>query len=218
MESLIRDMPSGSSDYHNKRPSASSTTAETLSSSSFEDLPDTTSSSVLKVKTQEASLVTVKKSSTRRIRKVRFSTLEVRVYPLCLGDNPAVRDRLPIQLDYSKPCEMMVMGLEDFERKRPPRRQKSDDLRLSLTARKLRLGLDQVQPDQVRKCLQTVRQTQQQRGWTHRTQALEPIQERLETLHKAVGNATWNRRRKSKEREMLGPYKETSKDPMATAA
>ena len=77
--------------------------------------------------------------------------------------------------------------------------------------------MDQVKPKQVRKCLQSVRQAQQQRGWTNRTQALEPIQEGLELLHKAVGNATWNRRRKEKERAMLEPYRK-NKDPVATAA
>lgn len=197
--------------------SMSSSTTETVASSESSSFimpnsaPERTPSGILKIKSQEASLGTclVVPPYSRRVRskRVRYSTLEIKSYPLCLGDNPAVRGSLPLALDYFQPCETLLLGLEDYERQRPPRADNHEELRLSQAARRRRLEPEQVKPQQLRRCLGTVRLVQQQRGWTHRTRALEPVQEGLEQIQKAVGNATWNRRRKEKERELLSPYK-----------
>jgi hypothetical protein len=191
----------------------SSSTNDTVCSGSFTTTGATPASdtSILKVKTQEASLAMDVNVPTfprpRRRKLVRYSTLEIRSYPLCLGDNPAVRGNLPLALDYSQPCETRLMGLEDYERQRGPRAKNQEGFRLSQFARTQVLDQAKVEPSHLRECTKKVRLVQQQRGWTNRIRSLEPIQEGWELIHKAVRNATWNRSQKQKERELLRRYR-----------
>jgi len=55
--------------------------------------------------------------------KISFSTLEIREYNITLGDNPGGSEGPPISLDweYNK-GRTQVLTLEDYERKRAPRR------------------------------------------------------------------------------------------------
>jgi len=74
---------------------------------------------------------------TQLERKVSFSNLEIREYPITLGDNPGGTMGPPISLDYQKGETQMVM-LEDYENKRPPRRSLSE-LHITGDIRTLRL-------------------------------------------------------------------------------
>ena len=207
-----------------RKPPMSASVTQSTPTSSLTSRPSTrsmefaaTASSILKVKTQEASLAidmeTLRRRRPRR-KKVRHSTLEIRSYPFCLGHNPAVRGGLPLALDYSQPCETEVMRMDDYERQRPPRKKHCDDLRLSPSDRQECLNASQIGLQELCQCMKGIKRIQHQRGWTQRTRPLEPSQEGLEVICKSVGNATWNRRRKGNERELLRAYKSKDNAPL----
>jgi hypothetical protein len=76
-----------------------------------------------------------KEISSRRSLSASFSTLEIREYPITLGDNPGGVNGPPISLDfnYSK-RRTQIIALEDYETSRLPRR-KRDDLRMDANMR-----------------------------------------------------------------------------------
>lgn len=56
-------------------------------------------------------------------RSIRFEKLEVRDYPLALGDNPSVTNGPPLTIEWEHAGEY-VISVEDYENNRPPRRHK----------------------------------------------------------------------------------------------
>lgn len=59
--------------------------------------------------------------------KPKFSTLEIREYPVALGDNPGGVAGPPICLDWKHDEERtLIMPLEEFESKRAPRREEHE--------------------------------------------------------------------------------------------
>jgi len=60
-------------------------------------------------------------------RTTSFSTLEIREYPITLGDNPGGARGPPISLDWEHDGEQtQVIPLETYEDKRPPRRKRAE--------------------------------------------------------------------------------------------
>jgi len=52
---------------------------------------------------------------------VTFNTVEVREYPIILGDNPAVSEGPPLTIDWAH-SDVDEFGVEEYETTRPPRR------------------------------------------------------------------------------------------------
>lgn len=98
------------------------------------------------------SIMKQSNSSSRRSNlKTSFSTLEIREYVITLGDNPGGCQGPPMTLDwgYNKK-HTKVVALEDYERRRPPRRCKSglhvpDNMRMCLLERKNGFSFRQLQ-------------------------------------------------------------------------
>jgi len=56
-----------------------------------------------------------------------FSTIQIREYPITLGNNPGGLKGPPITLEWKHDDEKtLVISLEDYEKTRPPRRDESD--------------------------------------------------------------------------------------------
>ena len=63
------------------------------------------------------------------MKKVWFDQLEVREYPMILGDNPATSEGAPVTIDWEFQNEFLV-DVEYFELYRPSRKSK-DHFKLS---------------------------------------------------------------------------------------
>jgi hypothetical protein len=104
-----------------------SKTIRTSSSSSlsFNVPDDEVKKGCLKIKTQTESLKKTVSSSTDD-RSVFFSTLEIRTYPLRLGDNPSISSGPPLTISWDSEGDPLVVELEDYEESRPTRRSRKD--------------------------------------------------------------------------------------------
>ena len=108
------------------------TCSSSSSSFSFDDEPRV-KRSCLKVKTQTESLKKKISTSTGDCSVV-FSTLEIRSYPLRLGDNPSISSGPPLTMSWRPEGVPLVVEVEDYEDTRPTRRPK-DALRVSKLVR-----------------------------------------------------------------------------------
>lgn len=74
------------------------------------------------------NLPILKDDSSGRRRAVAFDKIEVYGFPTVLGDNPTA-EGAPLRLD-SNPDYRLLLHVDDYERRRPPRRH-AEELRLS---------------------------------------------------------------------------------------
>ena len=66
-------------------------------------------------------------SSNGTKRSISFTTLEISEYPVTVGDNPAVPNGVPLQLDWEHNSEStQVLDVEQYEMYRPEQRTKSE--------------------------------------------------------------------------------------------
>ena len=89
--------------------------------------------SCLKVKTQTESLHR-KISTCTSDKKVFFSTIEIRTYPLRLGDNPSTSSGPPLTISWDPEGAPRSFEVDDYEETRPTRRSE-DSLKVSKLVR-----------------------------------------------------------------------------------
>jgi hypothetical protein len=134
---------------------------------------------------------------------VRFSTVHIREYPICIGDNPSSLRGPPISLEWEYIDEKEV-SLEANETitKRTPNELKTS----SLDRRKMlkRAGFSGMELTRASKKVDNDRSRRQQ---TIRGLNSTKIQEYKEIATRAILNATVNRATKKREREFLEPYR-----------
>jgi hypothetical protein len=160
----------------------------------------------LPVEPEAAKNVTKKASKGKR---VRFSVLQIRDYPMRVGDNPAVSKGVPITIDWTHDGEVTV-SIDDYEHSRagtPPRcmlelrippKMRTDILKqLGNSAADMMVGT---------KVANVIRF---QRRRTVEALQTAPMEEALEKYRRAILNATIMRGRKRREREYLFIYKTT---------
>jgi hypothetical protein len=75
----------------------------------------------LKVRTHDASISTSYYTDGPERRSVDFSTIEVRTYPIILGDNPAVSSGPPFTIDWDHQ-DAEEIPLSDYEKLKPEKR------------------------------------------------------------------------------------------------
>jgi hypothetical protein len=137
-------------------------------------------------------------------RRVTFSTLEIREYPICVGDNPAVSIGVPITIQWTHDGES-IFSVEDYEEQRPtprtmlqlrmPSRCRADLLK--------RLGFSRTDVMEGTKHANIARN---RRKRTRETLKFQPAHEFLERARRATLNATLKRAAKRKEKEFLHRY------------
>jgi len=94
--------------------------------------------SCLKVRTQSESLR--KQASSFSLleedkdKNVRFSTVEMRLYPLRLGDNPSISGGPPLTIGWDYEGSPIVSKVEEYETIRPPRRT-SEEMKIPRSLR-----------------------------------------------------------------------------------
>jgi hypothetical protein len=188
---------------------------------------DTSSSScslVLETKDNECSnktIVSALKSSKcpstelpcAQQKNVRFSSIEIREYPGCLGDNPAVSAGVPITIEWEHQCEY-ELNVQDYEAARPPRRNKFQ-MRIGPLDRTLILKSSGYSRQEIKARIKETDIARHQRQRTGELLLLAPLQESLERIQKAAANATIRRAAKRQERALLAEYVRPPKVGMA---
>jgi hypothetical protein len=143
---------------------------------------------------------------------IGFSTVEIREYPIQIGDNPSVTRGVPITIGWDH-CSSYTLNLDDFELVRPARRLKLQLKMESLDRIRMLKAMGYSRQD----IQQEVRKVNADRGRRQRTREtsnLARVEEFLERVRRAVLNATVRRRQKRRERELLANY--VSKDDTVT--
>jgi hypothetical protein len=143
---------------------------------------------------------------------VGFSTVEIREYPIQIGDNPSVTRGVPITIGWDH-CSSYTLNLDDFELVRPARRLKPQLKMESLDRIRMLKAMGYSRQD----IQQEVRKVNVDRGRRQRTREtlnLARMEECLERVRRALLNATVRRRQKRRDRELLADY--ISKDDTVT--
>lgn len=183
-------------------------TVTTLESSQLEDqIPKTILSQHLAIpsaSTPAACASSLSSTDDDRLRKVAFGSVEIREYPIIVGDNPSTLTGVPICIDWEHVNEI-VCSLDEYEEQKPESRTMVE-LRLPKIVRDdmlKRLGFSLKERQRGMKMANIGRN---QRKKTEERSKLVPLQESLETMKRATVNATFGRSRKRREKELLGKY------------
>lgn len=79
------------------------------------------------------------KSTFDETKELRFSTIEIREYPICVGDCPTLTGGPPVTIDWSH-TDTLLVNVDDYEKEHPSRdRVVDDDLMLPALCRYERL-------------------------------------------------------------------------------
>mmetsp|Transcript_16335 Transcript_16335/g.21338 ORF Transcript_16335/g.21338 Transcript_16335/m.21338 type:complete len:145 (+) Transcript_16335:183-617(+) len=117
-------------------------------------------------------------------KSVSFNSLEIREYPIILGDNPSVSSGIPITIAWDHyGCE--VQSVDDYEKYRHPRRDMYE-MRLPAKVR-IRMAMEGSSKEEMRAVFRSTMKIQKQRNATVAT---------LDTPFETAGNAYSSVRRK----------------------
>jgi hypothetical protein len=156
------------------------------------------------------------------IRKaVSFSTIKVRTYSICIGDNPACSDGLPLAMDWEYLKEYSFT-VDYYERKlekwaanpssplQPGRypRKSEQQLRISANDRLQLLWGAGFLPQETNQMTRSVNIDRKRRQASIRTLQAIKFLYFCETVGRATRNSTIRRSSKKREREFLKPYKQ----------
>ncbi|KAI2497489.1 hypothetical protein MHU86_16991 [Fragilaria crotonensis] len=124
----------------------------------------------------------LRKESQRTV----FSTLEVREYPMILGDNPSCLEGPPISIDWAHdPSTQFILDVNTFERMRGIRRR-SDELVLSRSAREKRIKAIGFSSNDIAKVVRQVRKERHHRMVSSQQSSLDPIHEAVESATSGI--------------------------------
>eukprot|EP00934_Nitzschia_sp_Nitz4_P005059 Nitzschia sp. Nitz4//scaffold76_size158648//95115//95813//NITZ4_002555-RA/size158648-processed-gene-0.244-mRNA-1//1//CDS//3329557872//5049//frame0 len=138
-------------------------------------------------------------------KKVVFSTLEIREYPIIPGDNPSVTVGCPITIDWAHD-DLVTCHVEEYEGARPKPRTMIE-LRIPSQLREEMLKRQGYSRQDILAGTKKANLTKNARRRTQETMKLAPLQEFLEKAKRGTMNATLNRSGKKKEREMLNAHR-----------
>ncbi|CAJ1931178.1 unnamed protein product [Cylindrotheca closterium] len=138
---------------------------------------------------------------------VKFSQIQIREYPMIVGDNPSALTGVPVTIDWEHVDELEFQ-LEDYESGRPQPPRSMVQLRMPASHRDGILksqGFSLAERNHGKKMANV---TKGRRRRTSETMKLSHVAETAEIWKRATKNATWGRKQKQKEREYLHPYVE----------
>lgn len=156
--------------------------------------PVTSSSEQTESQTQEPT------ETTGNRRKVGFSTLHIREYPMIPGDNPSVTMGCPITIDWQHDYDI-TCHVAEYEEARPKPRSVLE-LRLPAQLREDLLKRAGFSRQDILKGTKEANITKGRRRRTQETMKLAPIQELMERAKRGTLNMTIKRGSKKKEREL----------------
>jgi len=144
-------------------------------------------------------------------RAVSFTKIQIREYPIIVGDNPSVLTGTPITIDW-EPVEEMTFDFQDYEDTRADTPRSMLELRMPAKHREAILknqGFSLADRNKGRKMANIVKN---QRKRTDEKAGLANVAETMEEWKRATKNATWGRKQKQKERALLNSYTTQDQD------
>jgi hypothetical protein len=143
--------------------------------------------------------------------RVRFSSVQIREYPICIGDNPSSTRGPPITLGWDYATEK-ELSIEESERKwkRTPQ-----GLLLSELKRMVRLHNSGFHSSEIQRATSNVNDDRSRRRETIEGLKWAKAHECAETVMRAILNATTKRGEKKRERELLKPYRNHKLSPIS---
>lgn len=159
---------------------------------------------ILKVKTQRESESTSSLLANPQKSSVSFSCIDIREYPICIGDSPAGNTGTPLSIYWEHFSEVRI-GLEEYEKARPDRRD-HNALSMGETVRYellLRIGYTRVE---IRNRTKPVNIERAQRKHTLATLNLAGMQEVQQAISRKTLNILTFGARKRKERRMMESF------------
>lgn len=141
------------------------------------------------------------KLELKSVPSVVFGTVQVRCYPVIVGDNPSVSAGPPLSIDWEH-MSSSEYDLERFERSRSGRRE-SFSLKIPPYIRNEILDRCGECLDEIYERVREVRTAKEQRELTLRNLVWSGIHESTEKFQRGLKNATTGRREKMKQRLMM---------------
>ena len=133
-------------------------------------------------------------------KSVTFTTLEIRLFPLCLGDNPAGVQGAPISIDWDH-IEEVTTTVDDYETHRADPTRMSSDLRTTWELRWYRLCQAGYSESEIMDCIEAVDEIRLRRMRTNNALLLSGVHFFFERIRRGIKNATVGRDAKLLERE-----------------
>eukprot|EP00980_Cylindrotheca_fusiformis_P017511 scaffold5493_cov166-Cylindrotheca_fusiformis.AAC.1 len=143
------------------------------------------------------------RSSCSLDASVRFSHVQIREYPICIGDNPSTTEGPPISLGWEYDEEKEIPVDENEQKKR----RSLEELTLSNLKRMARLHSCGYDKAEIKKAIMETNVERDRRQETVDGLKNQKAHERFESMKRAVLNATFKRAQKKRERDLLKPYK-----------
>jgi hypothetical protein len=135
---------------------------------------------------------------------VRFSSVEVREYPICMGDNPGSFKGAPISMDWDF-FASKTLPVDDFELR--PRRLQMQQFYMDPLQRVLILKRVGYSGDEIKEGTARVNELRARRQRTKDSLRFTPFFESSERVIRGILNQTIYRSRKKDERNYLKKYK-----------
>jgi len=154
----------------------------------------------------ETEAESVRDSDCRK--NVRFSTLEIREYPMCMGDSPACARGIPIAIGWEYITAHTDIPVDEYELLRPRRREKQELKMESLD--RIRLLKQEgfgYSRKEIQEAISEVDKERRRRQKTRNWLRLAPIEEACETVIRDVLHCTIWRSRKHRMDQYLEPFK-----------
>jgi hypothetical protein len=167
-------------------------------------MPDQARRGILRVKTQRESVSKTLGLANPEKLSISFSFIDIREYPICIGDNPGGSRGTPLSIEWVHVSEVQI-GLEEYEDARPERRNRSalamgESVRYDLLRRSgyslmdIRVGTKPVNIGRI------------QRKQTMATLNLAPLHELQQAISRKTLNILSFGARKRKERRMMESF------------
>jgi hypothetical protein len=159
---------------------------------------------ILRVKTQRESVSTMLGLANPEKLSISFSFIDIREYPICIGDNPGGNKGTPLSIEWVHVSQVQI-GLEEYEDARPERRSHSalamgEIVRYDLLRR---LGYSRMD---IRIQTKPVNIERAQRKRTLATLNLAPLQELQQAISRKTLNVLTFGARKRNERRMMESF------------
>lgn len=154
----------------------------------------------------EASLVSSNCSSETI---VRFSTIGIREYPICIGDNPCCTLGVPLAIGWEYD-DRLTCSVDEYEKTRPYRRSAAEIKIPSLHRFEILKSLGYSR-QAINEATKEAARNRSNRSQTSNQLGRAPFEELVEMVKRAFLNATIRRDAKRKEREYLSLCKPKTK-------
>lgn len=140
-------------------------------------------------------------SQENQKQKVHFSNVEIRYYPMIIGDNPSVSDGCPVTIDW-EPIGISLASLDEFENVRRNTRRHYSDIIMDKSARYdilVSSGHDSTDIFKAQRSSKSMRNERMLNSFHSRVNSRQvEMEEKIQMLSRAFVNAVTNRKKKER--------------------